>query len=754
MNNKNSNEIIGPLLCEVRHVIFNNPSSGYTVISASRIYTDKEKEEEAAKQLEDLIKKKNSKKYSYNLDRFTACGIMVDIRDGDEVELYGYWETNKYGRQIHITQYYKKQTQLTSLQALEGYLSSGLIKGVGRCLVHSIITEFGDKTVDIIENNPEELVKIRGISEKKASNIHEAWINNTKVNAVLTELQKLGFSSSYSLKVYNYFTEKGERVKNIVNIIKDNPYCLTSIQGIGFKTADGIARNIGITNNDERRIQAGIEYTLYRISDYGDVYCTEPELILKTNQMLNIQKDLIKPQIEKMKQDSNGYGTSKLVQDDDRIYLRYFYLAETEVVRNLDRILSCSVEIYNPDIKRIENVVKISYDQTQKDAIITALSSKVMILTGGPGTGKTTTIKGIIEACEENSLTVVLSAPTGRASKRMSEVTGKSACTIHRLLEYQYTETGWLFGRDSNKPIEGDVLIIDEVSMVDISLMYYLLRAIPDNMRLILVGDIDQLPSVGPGNVLRDMIDSKTIPTIQLVNIFRQAQTSKIITNAHLVNKGQLPDISNPDGTDFFFIERDMLNDPDEAAKSLAELFIKVPEEFGVSQEDVQILTPMKKGPLGTIWLNNIIQSMLPNRKKPFIKYGDYYFRVGDRVMQIKNDYATGIYNGDLGIIHNIDFENKGLTVDFSGLQVDYANVDLDKIITAYACTIHKIVIIPITPGHKIMLQRNLIYTAITRAKKYCILVGDKDALEYAVSNNIVVHRNTWLKQRLCTKLS
>lgn len=732
---ENSNNIIGPLLCDVKKIVYYNPDNNYTVLS-----------------VEPRLDPVNGTPVTSEDDSYiggsreTLVGSTMDIREGDVITVYGFWSNSKYGKQIQITKCYRKKFKLDSLEALTNYLSSGLVKGVGRKTVEAIISMFGNSTVDTLKNNYLELTRVRGVSKKKAEDLHEAWCKNVEVNNILTKLQEYGLSSSYALKTYNTFEQ------NSVKNLELNPYCLTDVQGIGFRTADRVARTMGISMYDERRIKASVEYTFYQISNSGHVYTSIPDLVEQTNNLLGIPATNIQPVIEKM------IETGDLVEDDLKVYLKVFYRAETGVADNLKRIMSVKIDPYIPNFENIEKKCKIQYDDTQKSAIMKAMSEKIMILTGGPGVGKSTTVNGILQAAKDNGIKILLAAPTGRAAKKLSEITGREAFTIHRLLKYTREKDGWKFEQNEKNPLEGDLLVVDESSMIDIMLMYSLVKAIPSEMRVIFVGDVDQLPSVGPGNVLRDMIDSGTITTVRLTNIFRQAATSRIITNAHLINLGQLPDIQN--GGDFYFYDESdkLMRDPGLVAQNIINLGREVVKTTSFQPEDIQILTPMKKGPLGTININMLYQKTDGSGiySGNFIKHGDYLFRKGDRVMQIKNNYDNAVYNGDIGIVDSIDIKHKSLTVDFSGNLIDYETAQLDELITAYAATIHKsqgseypVVIMPVTLGHRIMLQRNLIYTGITRAKKLCILVGSKEALEYAIKNNTVLKRNTYLGERL-----
>lgn len=548
--------------------------------------------------------------------------------------------------------------------------------------------------------------------------------------------------------------------------MKENPYQLADdIWGIGFRTADSIGEKLGFDRESYVRLRSGIMYTLSELADDGHVYAKKEQLTERAAALLNADEGCIVMTLDHMLKDKDLIREK--LPAEDAIYLPPFFYAENGVAGKLKRLAETPaadrlwVQLkkagpdrenagFSLDISRIEQAAGMKYDKIQADAIRQAALAKVMILTGGPGTGKTTTTQGIIAAYRGYGLKILLAAPTGRAARRMAETAGMEAKTIHRLLECKPPEG---YQKNEENLLEGDVLIVDECSMIDIILMNSLLKAVPPAMRLILVGDIDQLPSVGAGNVLRDIIDSERFPVIRLTRIFRQAQESRIIMNAHRINEGKMPDVSNGRNTDFFFVEKE---DPEQAAAEIVELVKnRLPRYYNTPSSGIQVLTPMQKGLVGATNLNLILQESL-NPSGEGLRRSGFVFRPGDKVMQIKNNYDKEVFNGDIGRIEAVDMTNRTLTVNFDQRRVEYDSAELDELTHAYATTIHKaqgseypIVVMPVLMNHYIMLQRNLVYTGITRARKALVIVGTKKALAYAVGNVTVTRRNTMLKERL-----
>lgn len=714
------NEHPGTLLrCVVERITYQNPENGYSVL------------------------KVRVKGYS---DLVTLVGNLLEVPVGSVLLCRGEWKVDKrYGSQFVAATW--EETMPATVYGIEKYLGSGLVKGIGPRFARAIVQRFGTETIDIIETEIERLYEVPNIGRKRVAKIRESWEKQKDIKNVMLFLQGYGVSTAYAAKIYR------EYGKESIDKVKENPYRLADdIWGIGFKTADGIAAKMGYEKEDPRRCRSGILYTLGQLSDEGHVYAGEEQLVKTAGQLLEAGETAIRDTLAGMLQ------AEDLILDKDAIYLPPFYHAECGTSRRLrDLAESTGRSLFDGlfDPSSLTAETGIEYDEVQLAAIRQAVTSKVMVLTGGPGTGKTTTTQGIIAALKKAGLRVLLAAPTGRAAKRMSEATGMEAKTIHRLLEYNPQDG---YKRNDENPLEGDALIVDECSMIDILLMNNLLKAVPVGMRLVFVGDIDQLPSVGAGNVLRDIIDSQRIPVVRLVRIFRQAQKSRIVMNAHTINQGRFPDTSNGRDTDFFFMRED---DPERAAETIVRLVKeRLPRAYRESPDRIQVLTPMQRGVVGAANLNLLLQQAL-NPSGPSLGRGGYTYRQGDRVMQLRNNYAKEVFNGDLGYIREVDTEDRMLTVDFDGKKVEYDVTELDELTLAYATTIHKaqgseypIVVMPVLMTHFVMLQRNLIYTGITRAKKICVLIGAMKALAYAVRNMSVLKRNTSLRERLNPSLT
>ena len=702
------------LRCVVERITYQNPENGYSVLKV--------------------------KVKGYN-DLVTLVGNLLEVPVGSVLLCRGEWKVDKcYGSQFVAATW--EETMPATVYGIEKYLGSGLVKGIGPRFARAIVQRFGTETIDIIETEIERLYEVPNIGRKRVAKIRESWEKQKDIKNVMLFLQGYGVSTAYAAKIYR------EYGKESIDKVRENPYRLADdIWGIGFKTADGIAAKMGYEKEDPRRCRSGILYTLGQLSDEGHVYAGEEQLVKTAGQLLEAGETAIRDTLAGMLQ------AEDLILDKDAIYLPPFYHAECGTSRRLrDLAESTGRSLFDGlfDPSSLTAETGIEYDEVQLAAIRQAVTSKVMVLTGGPGTGKTTTTQGIIAALKKAGLRVLLAAPTGRAAKRMSEATGMEAKTIHRLLEYNPQDG---YKRNDENPLEGDALIVDECSMIDILLMNNLLKAVPVGMRLVFVGDIDQLPSVGAGNVLRDVIDSQRIPVVRLVRIFRQAQKSRIVMNAHTINQGRFPDTSNGRDTDFFFMRED---DPERAAETIVRLVKeRLPRAYRESPDRIQVLTPMQRGVVGAANLNLLLQQAL-NPSGPSLGRGGYTYRQGDRVMQLRNNYAKEVFNGDLGYIREVDTEERMLTVDFDGKKVEYDVTELDELTLAYATTIHKaqgseypIVVMPVLMTHFVMLQRNLIYTGITRAKKICVLLGAAKALAYAVRNVSVLKRNTRLKERL-----
>lgn len=688
------------------------------------------------------ILKANVKGYN---DLVTLVGNMPEVTVGTVMVAEGEWKVNKqYGSQFVVSTY--EEAMPATEFGIEKYLGSGLVKGIGPKYAKLIVSTFGLDTFDVIEKEPKKLSDVPGIGPKRIKKIHDSWMKQLDVKEVMVFLQGNGVSTAYAAKIYKAYG------KESIKKVQDNPYCLADdIWGIGFKTADSIAEKMGYTKNDPRRCRSGIVYTLNQLSNEGHIYAERNQLLDAGVQLLGADKDSIEQVLDKM------IASEDLKIEGEAIYLPPLYYSEVGVANKLRLLMQDNSKTLfqkEPNIKEIQKRTGITYDDLQTEAIRQAVKSKVMVLTGGPGTGKTTVTQGIIAAWQTMGLEILCAAPTGRAAKRMTEATGMESKTIHRLLGFNPSE-GYKYNEDN--PLGGDALIVDESSMIDIVLMNSLLKALPQGMRLLLVGDVDQLPSVGPGNVLRDIISSNVLPVVRLTRIFRQAQTSRIIMNAHAINEGHFPDISNGRQSDFFFMEAE---DPEQIAATIVSLVkSRLPQAYHVPSTSIQVLTPMQRSVIGASNLNISIQQAVNPVGEGLLR-GGYTFRKNDRVMQLKNDYQKEVFNGDMGIVTLVNMEDRTLTVDFDGKSVEFESSELDELSLSYATTIHKsqgseypIVIIPVHFTNYVMLQRNLIYTAVTRAKKICILIGTRKALWYAVNHNTVTQRNTLLKERLQGKI-
>jgi exodeoxyribonuclease V alpha subunit len=684
----------------------------------------------------------------------TLNGIAPLI--GQLLEIEGEWVKHpKFGQQFKATTY--KTVAPTEISGIEKFLASGAINGIGPAMAKKIVAEFGEKTLEIIAKSPNELLKVPGIGKKTAEKISASYLEQSELTEIMVWLENHGISNTYAGKI---FAKYGSFAIDIME--KDIYRLFQDIEGIGFLTADKLAFNLGIQREDKRRIISGIDYALMQLCNNGHCCIPEMALVDKTAKILQVNNQIIftilKERID------NGSLNTEVVGGETLIYPPYLYYAEKKVAMRLLQ-LQQSTEPLSEDnlslfIKVWEKDNQIQLAQKQKEAIKACLHHGVLVLTGGPGTGKTTVIKGILSILKAQGLKIRLAAPTGRAAKRLSETTGQKALTIHRLLEAnnlaQDDNLQLGFSKDIDDQLDADVIILDEVSMVDIVLMHHFLNAVPDGCRIILVGDTDQLPAVGPGSVLKDIIRSQKIPAIRLDEIFRQAQTSMIIQNAHIINAGRLPDLRKQ-YSDFVFYE---LNDDTSITQKILDLCTKdLPHEGFDVLKDVQVLSPMHRFLCGVENLNLMLQEQLnPKKNQDELKYSSQTFRVGDKVMHIRNNYQKNVFNGDIGFIQDIN--NEKLTVDYFDHIVTYEKNELNELTLAYASSVHKsqgseykVVIIPLSTSHYIMLQRNLLYTAITRAKQKVIIIGSKKALMTAVQSNRTQKRYTLLAERLAHKL-
>ena len=710
------------LRCVVERVTYQNETNGYSVIKCR------------AKGYADLI---------------TVVGSMPEVHVGSVLTLSGEWTVNpKFGRQFTVSSF--EETLPATVYGIEKYLGSGLVKGIGPKFAARIVRAFGAETLNVIEEDPDALLRVPGIGKLRVERIKKSWDEQKEIKNIMLFLQGHDVSTTHATKIYKTYGSDSIRV------VKENPYRLADdIWGIGFRTADTIAEKLGVEKETAVRLRSGLLYTLNRLSDEGHCYARREQLLKTGAELLAVEESVLPAVLDEMVRQDDV--KTELIDGEDSapgetaVYLPPFWFAETGTAKRLKQIFSSppSVKVKPQGREeRIRRVTGLNYDPAQMDAIRCAAGSKILILTGGPGTGKTTTTLGILTAFRQAGAKILLAAPTGRAAKRLSETTGMEARTIHRLLEFKPPEG---CQKNEQNPLEGDVLILDECSMIDIMLMYSLLKAVPDSMTLIFVGDVDQLPSVGAGNVLRDLIDAGVFPVVRLTKIFRQAAASRIITNAHRINRGRMPDLSNGKQSDFFFLEEE---DPETAAQEIVRLVKeRLPRAYGT--RDIQVLTPMQRGAVGAANLNQVLQAAL-NADAAGLRRGGTDYRLHDKVMQIRNNYDKEVFNGDIGTVCRVNTEDRELTVSFDGREVLYDVTELDELVLAYAATVHKsqgseypIVVMPVLMTHYVMLQRNLVYTGVTRAKKLMVMIGSTKALALAVRNVTVTRRNTMLKERL-----
>ena len=723
----------------VDHIIYRNADNGYTVLV---MICDEEE--------------------------VTCVGTFSDIAEGENIEAHGnYNDHPTYGRQFAVKSFEEKAPK--DEMAIERYLGSGAIKGVGIALAARIVRRFKSDTFRIIEEEPERLAEVKGISERKAMEIADQVNAKRDLRQAMIFLQQYGISTTLAVKIYNTYGQE------IYGILKENPYRMADdVDGVGFRTADEIASRVGIRTDSDFRIRSGIQYALLQASNEGHTYLPMPELTQRASNLLQIEPEYIEKHYMNLAMDRKII--MRQAGNTTQIYASSFFYMEANTATMLKQL---NANFNVPDIeieerlRQIEKQTKMDLDEHQVEAVKEAVRNGLLVITGGPGTGKTTTINPIIRYFELEGMDIFLAAPTGRAAKRMSETTGFEARTIHRMLELNGGMEGNAgFEKNEQNPLETDVIIIDEMSMVDISLMYALLKAIAAGTRLILVGDVNQLPSVGPGSVLKDIIDSNEFHTVKLTKIFRQASTSDIIVNAHKINRGEPVSLDNK-SMDFFFLKR---YEADKIINVTLQLIKqKLPKFVGASEYDIQVLTPMRKGLLGVERLNGILQMYLnpADKRKREKEHGGTIFREGDKVMQTKNNYqleweirskyglcidkGTGIFNGDMGIIEEINDFAETMTVSFDeGRMVEYPYKLLDELELAYAVTIHKsqgseypAVVIPLLSGPRMLMNRNLLYTAVTRAKKCVTIVGNDITFNQMIENNSQLKRYSGLRDRL-----
>ena len=712
----------------IEHVTFYNPENGYTI---ARVMPEGSQE------------------------TVTAVGPMCSPLPGEILRLEGEWIHHRvYGRQFKVVSF----SPLTpaTIEGIERYLASGLIRGLGPEMAARIVGRFGARTLDILEYEPQRLLEVEGIGPKRLALIDGAWRDTRQIRSVMIFLQGCGVSPAYAVKIYRQYGS------NAVFLVQENPYRLAmEVEGIGFITADTIASQLGFKRDSPQRTQAGILYVLQRLGVDGHVYYPYDALLERCTELLQVDGDLVGQAMAELAACGriviDASGPRRGAGD---VYLTGHYVCETGAAHRLGMLVTTPKALplreVDESIARVQARTAVQLAASQREAIRAALEHGVCVITGGPGTGKTTITSFILQICRMQHLRVQLAAPTGRAAKRLSEATHSEAKTLHRLLEYSMAEG---FQRHEENPLACDLLIVDEASMIDAVLMYHLLKAIPAEARLVLVGDVDQLPSVGPGSVLGDIISSGVVPVVKLEEIFRQETTSQIIVNAHRINHGIVPDPAGSEvSSDFFFIRRE---EPAQVLQLVLEMVsCKIPAAFGFDPiDEIQVITPMHKGEVGVVNLNARLQEIL-NPDPESIVLNKRTFRLHDKVMQLKNDYVREVYNGDIGRVVGIDRENQTLMVAFDGREVAYEFGDLEALTLAYAITVHKsqgseypAVVMPLLTQHYMLLQRNLVYTGVTRGTRLVVMVGSSRALAMAVHNDKTQRRFTRLKERLVSEL-
>jgi exodeoxyribonuclease V alpha subunit len=684
----------------------------------------------------------------------TLVGSLLGLPAGARLLAKGYYEDNpRFGRQFRVESF----TELSphTLEGVKRYLGAGLVKGIGPEIAARIVARFGEKTLEILDREPERIREVPGIGRSRAAAMQKAWADQRGQREVMVFLQGYGASPALAARIFKRYGQ------NAVARVRENPYRLAfDVWGIGFLSADRLAVSLGINKESDMRIEAGVRHALEEASSHGHVYVARDDLVRDAGSRLEVDASLVEPAVDRLAR--RGDVAIEHGEDTIAVYETGLLRAEVAAADGLRRLARapCKPLPVDPDraVARYEAETKLTLAARQAEAIRRALSVPLLVITGGPGVGKTTIVRGIVSTFLRCNLRVALAAPTGRAAKRLQEATGAPAATLHRLLEWRPAEG--MFGRNRSRPLETDLLVVDEASMIDIRLCADLVAALADGTRLLLVGDQDQLPSVGPGTVLRDVIASDTVPVVRLDEIFRQAAQSLIITNAHRIHDGELPELGTGSAEkqanvvrDFFFLDDE---DPEHAALTVRDLVVRrLPDKYGYSPFDIQVLTPMHRGDLGATHLNQLLQDALGSSSEE-LQTGNRRFRVGDRVMQMRNNYDKDVFNGDVGQVLRIARQDRSLVVRFDERELSFANDELDELALAYAATVHKaqgseypVVVIPVHTQHFVMLARNLLYTAVTRGKKLVVLVGSRKAVAIAVRNAKVAMRCSRLRHRL-----
>ncbi len=686
---------------------------------------------------------------------FAATGPLLGVREGDELKLSGRWVDHpKFGEQFEVDSYV--QIAPSTLDGIRRFLSTGRIKGIGPTMAARIVDAFGLDTLDVLDHQTERLVEVRGIGPATLGKVRDSWEKHRGIQHIMIFLTGHGIAPGVAVKAY------GRYGASAVDVVRDNPYRLADeVFGVGFRTADRIAQRIGVPPDAPHRLQAGLVFTLAEAAGNGHVFLPRTTLVDAAAALLETDGELVSRALDTVAEREQVVVVDRPA-DEAAVFLPRLEAAESTVAEDLAALLRTAARHEPINVPRAvewyQDRAAIELGERQRQALSAALEGRVAVVSGGPGTGKTTLVRGLTEIFEAKELRILLAAPTGRAAKRLAQATGNDARTIHRLLEFNPRSR--TFARDRGRPLEADMVVVDEVSMLDVELAAHLLEAVPPSCRLVLVGDSDQLPSVGPGNVLGDLIASKAVPVVRLDHIFRQAERSRIVVNAHRINAGRMPitDRNDP-GSDFFFVARD---DPTEAAELAVDFAARrIPRHYRLDPvDDIQVLTPMHRGELGVRRLNERLQAVL-TPFGPELSSGLRRLRIGDKVMQIRNNYDLDIFNGDIGRIEHFDDDESQVVVRFDGRPVAIPHDDLDDIIPAYACTIHKAqgseypaVVIVLHHQHHVMLQRNLLYTAVTRGRRAVVIVGSRRALGRAVTNASQRRRFTLLADRLAAAAS
>lgn len=686
-----------------------------------------------------------------------VTGHMAHVQPGQQVTLQGSWKMHpKFGKQFEVAQCIAHNP--TTIIGLKKYLGSGLIKGIGPVYAEKLVNRFGLDVIQVIEKEPHKLESVPGIGPKRVEKILHAWQDQKEISNIMIFLQERGVSANFATKIYKTYGQQS------LDVLKQNPYkMIDDIWGVGFKTADKIAQQLGIESNSLERVRAGIAHTISTTVEQGHLYAELETLKEKAIELLELDRQTVEPVIKQALQLLYHDEKIKLMSVEGQHYitLSQYYFSEKGVANKVLRLLNQPTHkqfdidsIYAQ--LRVPSQGDVALNEDQQRGIIAAISSRVTIITGGPGTGKTTLIKKLLSILDEQKCTYKLAAPTGRAAKRMQEGTGRFALTLHRLLEFDFTAMRFI--HDEHNAIKADFIIVDEASMIDVFLAHALLKAVSLHAHVVFIGDIDQLPSVGAGNFLNDLIASGVVPTVRLTEIFRQAQDSLIIVNAHRVNKGEFPTTNIPGSRkDFIFISE---QDPAAVNNHLQYIFERL-SRYQIKPSDTAVLVPMNRGVVGTYNINYYLQQLLnPGDPEKKIVHAGTTYKINDRVMQIRNNYDKLVFNGDTGTICNIDMQEQTILINFGDREVTYEFCEVDELVLAYALSIHKsqgseymATIIPLFTSHFALLQRNLLYTAITRAKKLCILIGQPKAIAIAIKNNKGVVRKTFLKEFLTTDL-